>query len=85
MPEGYEAMVIDTASDVVLPADERLQMDEGLAPEVKEIKELAKGSEVIVWGHEEVVGDDEGLVKAVEEGVAWANAIAGWEDEEEDN
>ena len=49
--------------------------DEDEDEEVKIMEEVGDFEELMVWGHENIVGQDDALVKGIEEWIGFAEAV----------
>ena len=78
LPDGYEGKV--THNDGVQHAERRDAMYDDDAEEEQEevgiLNEVGTFDEVVVWGHGDVVEDDDSFVKGVTEWVGFAEAVS---------
>lgn len=88
MPDGYRGLVVGRkrVEGEKRDAEDRWrdgygddaggEGQEGEEEEVAVLEELATFEEVVVWDHEKVVDDDDGVVKGLEEWIRFAQAVS---------
>ncbi|KAG9243949.1 ribonuclease-like protein H2 subunit C [Calycina marina] len=88
VPKGYKGVVC-LKTERVMPQEEGgEEVGYGYGGEkeveVKAMEEVGSWEGMYVWGHESVVGEEDGFVRGMEEWVGWSGAIHDLGEKEED-
>lgn len=78
MPEGYRGVIVQ-ASGTEQEASESAETGEGDEEELREVKVLegiGSFDEIVAWGHESFVDDDDAFVKGMEEWIGFSQAVS---------